>query len=115
MAVGGGPDHALGAAGAGEPDVWAGVLHGLHPRIDHPVFEILALVPEGARFGPAPDDQVMGLLEPGEVLGGVVAGEQGLDGGAPHEAGDDPATGVTVQHGDLLGHADGVPHRDDVA
>ena len=31
------------------------------------------------------------------------------------EAGDDPAAGVAVQHGDLLGHADGVVDGDDVA
>ena len=56
MAVGRGPDHALWAAGAGEPDVGPGGLHGFHPRVNHPVLEIFALVTERARIGPTLND-----------------------------------------------------------
>ena len=57
----------------------------------------------------------MGLLEPLPVLRGVDAGLQRLDGAAANETGDDPAAGVAVQHGDFLGHADGVVDGYDVA
>ena len=111
----GGPDDAFGAAGAGEPDVGAGLLHGHHPRVDGAVVVVLALVAEGAGLGPALDDEVVGLLEAGAVLGGVDAALQRLDGGAADEAGDNAAAGVAVQHGDFFGHADGVVNGDDVA
>ena len=91
MAVGRGPDHALGAAGAGEPYVGPGGLHGFHPRVNHPVLEIFALVTERARFCPTLDDQVVGLLEPVEVFSWVLAGKQCLYGGAAHESRDYPA------------------------
>ena len=115
VAVFGCPDHAFRAAGAGEPDVRPGILHGLDPWVYHPVLEILALVAEWAVVGPALDDQVVGFLESGEVLCRILPGQQRLDGGTTHETGDYPASRIAVQHGDLFGHADGVSHRDDVA
>jgi hypothetical protein len=90
-------------------------LHRDHPRVDGAIVIILALVAEGARRRPALDDQVMGLLEAREVLRGVDAAMQALDGGAAHEAGDDAAAGKAIQHGDLLGHAHRVVDGDDVA
>ena len=107
--------HALGAAGAGEPDVGAGLLHRHHPRVDGAVVIVLALVAEGAGLGPALDDEVVGFLEAGSVLSGVYTALQRLDGGAADEAGDDASAGVAVQHGDFLGHADGVVDGDDIA
>ena len=71
VAVLGRPHHALWAAGAGEPNIWAGFLHGHNPRIDHPVLVVLSLVPERARLGPAFDDQVVGLFKPFPILGGI--------------------------------------------
>ena len=96
MTVLGRPDHALGAAGAGEPDVRAGLLHGHDPRVDHAVLIMLSLVPEGARLGPAFDDEVVGFFEPLPVLGGVDACLQGFDGPAADEPRNDPAAGVAI-------------------
>src|SRR5262249_40420009 len=39
---------------------------------------------------------------------------QGLDGPPAHKAGDDPAAGIAIQHGDLFGHSHGVIDGDDV-
>ena len=105
MPVLGGPDDALWAPGAGEPDVRVGLLNGDDPGIDGPVVIELALITEGAGCGPALDDQVVSLLEAGEVLRGIDAAVQALDGGAAYEAGDDAAAGEAIQHGDLLRHA----------
>ena len=115
VSVFGGPDHALGAARAGEPDVGPGFLHGQHPRIDHPVLIILSLVPEGTRLGPAFNDEVVGLLEPFPVLGGVDPSLEGLDSPSPNKPGYDPAPGITIKHGHLFGHSDGVVDGDHVA
>ena len=115
MLVLGGPNHALGGAGAGEPNVGAGLLHGNDPRVDGAVVVVLALVAEGAGLGPALDDEVVGFLEAGAVLGGIDAALQRFDRGATDESGDDPAAGVAVEHGDLFGHADGVVNGDYVA
>ena len=115
MAVLGRPHHALRAAGSGEPDVWAGVLHGLNPGVHHPVFIVLAFMTEGTVIGPASDNQVVGLLEPGKVFGGVLPGQQSLHGGAADETRDDPASGIAVQHGNLFSHANGVANRNHVA
>src|SRR5882672_5724125 len=90
VAMGGRPDHALRATGAGEPDVRVGLLHGQDPGVDRPVLVILPLMPEGARCGPALDNEVVGLLEPPPVLRGVNARLEGLYRGPTHKAGDDP-------------------------
>src|SRR5262249_54061753 len=79
-----------------------------------PVVIILALIAEGAGRGPALDDEVVRLLEPLAVLGGIDARLQGLHGCAAHKSGDDAAAGVAVEHGDLFGHADGVVDGDDI-
>ena len=115
MLVLGGPDHALGRAGAWEPDVGAGLLHGDDPRVHGAVVVVIALIAEGAWLGPALDDQVVGFLEARPVLGGVDAALQRLDGGPAHESGDDATAGVAVQHGDFLRHADGVVDGDYIA
>ena len=60
----GGPDHALRASGAGEPDVRVRLLHRNNPRVDHPVLVVLAFVAERAGLGPTLDDQVMRFLKP---------------------------------------------------
>src|SRR5215510_10034562 len=101
MTMGGGPDHALGATGPGEPDVRVGLLHGQDPWVDRPVLVVLPLMPEGARRGPALDNEVVGLLEPPPVLRGINARLEGLHSGPAHKAGDDPTAGKAVQHGDL--------------
>ncbi len=110
-----GPDHALRAAGAGEPDVGPGFLHGHHPRVDHAVLIMLSLVPEWSRLGPAFYDQVMGLFEPLPVLGRVDARLESLHSPAPDETGYDPTAGVAIEHGHFFGHPDGVIHGDHVA
>ena len=91
VAVGRRPDHTFWAAGAGEPDVGPWGLHGFHPRVNDPVLVIFAFIPEGTWVGPALDDQVVRLLEPGEVFSWVLPGQQCLHGGATHESGDDAA------------------------
>src|SRR6266566_3951410 len=115
MAMGGGPDHALWAAGAGEPDVRVRLLHGQHPGVHRPIVVVLPLIPEGARGGPALDDEVVGLFEALAVLRGVDATLEGLHGGAAHKPGDDPAAGKAVQHGNLFRHPDGIIDGDDVS
>jgi hypothetical protein len=70
---------------------------------------------EGTIIGPASDNQVVGLLEPGKVFGGVLPGQQSLHGGAADETRDDPASGIAIQHGNLFSHANGVANRDHVA
>src|SRR5262249_45454721 len=77
MTMGGGPDYTLGAASPGEPDVRVGLLHGQDPWVDRPVLVVLPLMPEGARRGPALDNEVVGLLKPSPVLRGVNAGLEG--------------------------------------
>src|SRR4029450_9985693 len=96
MTMGGGPDHTLGAAGAGEPDIRVGLLHGQDPGVDRPVLVILPLMSEGTRRGPALDNEVVGLLKPPPVLCGVNARLEGLYGGPTYKAGDDPAAGKAV-------------------
>ena len=115
VAVLGGPHHALRAPRAGEPNVRVGLLHGQHPGVDRPVLVIFPLITERPRRGPALDDEIVRLLKPPPVLRGVNAGLQGLDGPPAYEAGDDPAPGIAVQHGDFFGHPDGVIDGDDVA
>src|SRR5262245_48530903 len=115
MTVCGGPDYALRAASAGEPNVGVRLLHRLDPWIDSPIVVVLALIPEGAWRRPALDDQVMGLLEALKVLSGVDAAMQALDGRTTHEARDDAAAGEAIEHGDLLRHAHRVVDGDDVA
>ena len=99
----------------GKPDVRPGLLHRHHPRVHHPVLVVLPFVTEGARLGPALDNQVVGFLEPLPVLRGSNTALEGFHRGAADEAGDDPAAGVAVQHGDLFSHADGVVDGDNVA
>jgi hypothetical protein len=68
MAVGRRPDHTLGAAGAGKPDVRVRLLHGQHPGVYHSVVVVFPLVAKEARGGPALDDEVAGFLKPLPVL-----------------------------------------------
>ena len=92
-----------------------GFLHGQYPRIHHPVMVVLTLVPEGSRLGPALHDQVVRFFEPFPVFRGVDAALEALDGAAADETGDDPATGVAVQHRYLFGHSNGVVDSDHIA
>src|SRR4029453_17618922 len=98
MAMGGRPDYALRAAGAGEPDVRVGLLHGQDPGVDRPVLVVLPLMPESARRAPTIDDEAVGLPEPSPVLRGINPRLEGLHRRTAHKAGDDPTAGKAVQH-----------------
>src|SRR5262245_58129024 len=108
------PDHTFRATGAGEPDIGVGLLHRFDPGIDGTIMIVLAFVAKWPRSGPALDDQVVGLLEPLEVLRRVNAAMQALHRGAAHKARDDAPARKAIEHGDLLRHAHRVVDGNDV-
>ena len=69
---------------------------------------MLALVPERTRLSPTLYDQVVSFFEAGPVFCGVDPSLKSFHRGSPNEAGNNPASGVAIEHGDLFSHADGV-------
>ena len=110
------PLHGAAADGARDHDQRVRLLVGPRPRVHVAVLVVLAFEAERPRLRPGFDDELVRLLEAFPVVGRLGVVGDALAAGAPHPAGDEPATRDHVDDRQLFRQPERViPDRQDVA